>query len=101
MDKIFYVVPFEIPHKISYPYIERCAFYLDVISCSDNGLSPGHCQAIILTNSGVLLIGPLGTNLIEILIEIHTFSFKEIHFKMSSGMWREFCVGLDVLTLIT
>ena len=23
-------VPFEIPHKISYPYIERCSFYLDV-----------------------------------------------------------------------
>ena len=23
-------VPFEIAHKISFPYIERCAFYLDV-----------------------------------------------------------------------
>ena len=23
-------VPFEIPHKISCPYIERCAFYFDV-----------------------------------------------------------------------
>ena len=23
-------VSFEIPHKISYPYIERCAFYLDL-----------------------------------------------------------------------
>ena len=23
-------VPFEIPHKISYPYIERCAFYSQV-----------------------------------------------------------------------
>ena len=23
-------VPFEIPHKISNPYIERCAIYLDV-----------------------------------------------------------------------
>ena len=22
-------VPFEIPHKISYPYIERCVFYSD------------------------------------------------------------------------
>ena len=27
MGKIFCVVPFEIPHKISYPYIERCDFY--------------------------------------------------------------------------
>ena len=23
-------VPFEIPHQISYPYIERCAFNLEV-----------------------------------------------------------------------
>ena len=37
---------------------------------SDNGLSPGRRQAIIWTNAGILLIGPLGTNLREILIEI-------------------------------
>ena len=35
---------------------------------SDNGLTPGRCQAIILTNAGILLIGPLGTNFSEILI---------------------------------
>ena len=28
---------------------------------SDNGLSPGRRQAIIWTNSGLLLIGPFGT----------------------------------------
>ena len=27
---------------------------------SDNGLSPGWCQATIWTNAGILLIGPLG-----------------------------------------
>ena len=39
---------------------------------SDNGLSPGRRQAIIWTNAGtcILLIGPLGTNFSEILIEI-------------------------------
>ena len=37
---------------------------------SDNGLSPGWRQAIIWTNAGILLIGPLGTNFSEILIEI-------------------------------
>ena len=37
---------------------------------SDNGLSPGRRQAIILTIAGILLIGPLGTNFSEILIEI-------------------------------
>ena len=40
------------------------------INGSENGLSPGRRQAIIWTNAGILLIGPLGTNFIEILIEI-------------------------------
>ena len=39
------------------------------------------------------LIGPLGTNLSGILIEIHTFWFKKIHLKMSSGKWWIFCLG--------
>ena len=52
---------------------------------SDNGLSPGRRQAIIRTNAGILLIGTLGTNFSEILSEIHTFSFKKMHLKMSSG----------------
>ena len=64
---------------------------------SDNGLSPGRRQAIIRTNAGILLIGPLGTNFSEILIEIHTFSFKKMHLKMSSAKWRPFCIGLNVL----
>ena len=34
---------------------------------SDNGLSPGRHQAIIWTNTGILLIRPLGTNFSEIL----------------------------------
>ena len=40
---------------------------------SDNGLLPGRHQAIIWTNARILLIGPLGTNLSEILIGIDTF----------------------------
>ena len=61
-----------------------CAVKLNIIG-SDNGLSPGRRQAIIGTNAGILLIGPLGTNLIEILNEIYTFSFKRMYLKMSSG----------------
>ena len=64
---------------------------------SDNGLSPGRRQAIIWTNAGILLIGPLGTNSNEIVIKIYTFSFKNIHLKMSSGKWWPFCLGLNVL----
>ena len=62
-----------------------CVSKLTIIG-SDNGLSPGWCQAIIWTNSGILLIRSLGTNFSEILIDIYTFSFKEIHLKMSSEM---------------
>ena len=65
---------------------------------SDNGLSPGRCQAIIWTNAGILLIGPLGINLSEILIEILTLSFQKMRFKASSAKWRPFCLGLNVLT---
>ena len=62
---------------------------LTIIS-SDNGLAPGLRQAIIWTNAGILLIGPLAKNFNEILFEIHTFSFKKIHLKLSSGKWQPF-----------
>ena len=61
-----------------------CVSKLTIIG-SDNGLSPGRRQAIIWTSAGILLIRPLGTNFNEILIEIHTFSFKKMHLKMSSA----------------
>ena len=63
---------------------------------SDNGLSPSRRQAITWTNAELLLIGPLGTNC-EILMEIYTFSFSKMLFKMSSRKWRQFCLGLNVL----
>ena len=44
---------------------------------SDNGLSPGRHQAIIWTNAGILLIGPLGTYFNVIWIEISIFSFRK------------------------
>ena len=73
-----------------------CVSKLSILA-SDNGLSPGRRQAIIWTNAGMLLIGPLRTNFNEMLIKIHTFSFKKMHLKMSSGKWRPFCLGLNVL----
>ena len=54
-------------------------------------------QAIIWTNAGILLIGPLGTNFSDFLIVIHAFSFSKLHLKMSSAKWRPFCLGLNVL----
>ena len=73
-----------------------CVGNLAIIG-SDNGLSPGRRQAYIWTNAGILLMRPLGTNFSEMLIEIHIFSFKKMHFKWSSGKWRSFCPGLDEL----
>ena len=70
-----------------------CVGKLSIIG-SDNGLSPGRRLAIIWTNAGILLIGPLGANFNEIIIAIPTFSFKKMRFKMSSAKWRPFCLGL-------
>ena len=66
---------------------------------SDNGLSPGRRQSIIWTNAGILLIEPLGANFSEILIEILTFSFKKMRFKVASAKWRPFCLGLNGLSI--
>ena len=71
-----------------------CVSELTVIG-SDNGLSPERRQAIIWTNAGILLIGPLGTNFSEISIAVQTFSVKKMHLKMSSAKWRPLCLGLN------
>ena len=76
-----------------------CVSKLTII-VSDNGLLLVQPQAIIWINAGILLIRTLGTNLCEILSEIHAFSFKKMHFKMSSAKWRPFCLGLNVLNQI-
>ena len=73
-----------------------CVGKLTIIG-SDNGLSPERRQAIIWTNDGILLLGPLGTNFSEILIAIQTFSLKKIRLKMSSAKCCSFRLSLNVL----
>ena len=75
-----------------------CVNKLTIIA-SDNGLSPGRPQAIIWTNAGILLIRNLGTNFSEILSEIRISLSKKLHLYMSTK-WRQFCLGLNVLTSI-
>ena len=75
-----------------------CVGKLTIIG-SDNGLSPGRRQAIIGTNAGILLIGALGAKFNQILIAVHTCSFKKMHFKLSSAKWLPFCLGLNVWTM--
>ena len=74
-----------------------CVGNLAIIG-SVNGLSPGRRQAIIWTNAGILLIGPIATNFSEILIKIITFSFKKMRSKVSSGKRRPSCLYLKVLS---
>ena len=64
---------------------------------SVNGLPPGRRQSIIWTNFRILLIWTLGTNLSEILSNIHIFLFKKMHLKMLAVKWRSFCLDLNVL----
>ena len=72
-----------------------CISKLDII-CSDNGLSLGRRQAIIRTNDGMLLIGSLGTNFCDILVQIYIVLFKKMNLKMLSDNWRPFCLSLNV-----
>ena len=52
---------------------------------SDNGLSPGRRQAIIETNAGMLLIGPLRANFNENLyISIQENAFENVIWKMTA-----------------
>ena len=79
--------------RVTHIYVSK----LTIIG-SENGLSPGRRQTIIWTNAGILLIRTPGTNFSEIISEMHAFSFKKMHLKMSSGKWRPFCPGLNELT---
>ena len=55
-------------------------------------MSPGRCRAIIWINDGILLIGPLGTNLSEILIDFYIFiqenAFETVVWKMAAVLSR-------------
>ena len=53
-----------------------CVSKLTIIG-SDNGLSLGLRQAIIWTHDGILLIGPIGTNSSDNLIEIPQFHSRK------------------------
>ena len=70
------------------------------ITGSDNGLLPKRRHAIIWTNADILSIRSWVTYFIEILFNLHWFSFKKMQLKMSSGKWRPFCLGLNVLSLL-
>ena len=59
------------------------AYELDI--GSGHGLSPICHQAITLINANFLSMGALGTNRIEIRIEIKAYPFAEVYSKISSA----------------
>ena len=68
-----------------------------VIIGSDNGLSPVRRQANIWTNTDLLSIVPLGSNLSEISFKIKQSFDEKMELKISSAKWRPFCFVLNVL----
>ena len=77
-----------------------CIRKLTIIG-SDNGLSPGRCQAIIWTNAGILLIGRMGTKSNEILINVYSFIqenvFENVVGKVMAILFRPQCVTRQAL----
>ena len=72
-----------------------CVDHLTIIGL-DNGLSPSH----YLNQCWNIVNWTFRNKLHEILIKVHTFSFKKMHLKMSSGRCWPFCPGLNELTVI-
>ena len=80
-----------------------CVSNLTTIT-SDNGLSPGRCQAITWTNAGILLIGPSGTTSVKLYrnsyIFIESNAFKNVVYKMVSISSRPQCVTHVTITYV-
>ena len=67
------------------------------IDGSDNGSSGDWHQAVIWSNSGILLTGPLGTNINEFCTQLPQFSNKKNKLNMPCAKWLPICLGLSVL----
>ena len=76
-----------------------CVSKLTIIG-SDNEVLPDWRQAIIWTNAGISLITTRTNKLQWFFFKINSFSFKKIRLN-SSGKWRPFCLGLNVLISFT
>ena len=66
-------------HLLTHLPIYKCRIYASMNQVSigsDNGLSPGRHQGIILTSADILSIRPQGKYFNEILFEIQIFSFR-------------------------
>ena len=67
---------------------------------SDNGLSPDRRQAIVWTNAGILLIGPLHGSRLQWNLNRNLYRFIQENAALENIVWkwRPFCLGLNVFT---
>ena len=94
---IFVFLFYEVTNLTHWGRVTRISSSKLTIICSDNGLSPDRRQAIIWTNAGIVLIGPL---IMTFYMKICcTFSVKKMYFKMFTK-GRPFCLILKVLICI-
>ena len=93
------IAPVEVLVVNSLSWVTHICISKIIIIGSYNGLLPGRHQAIIQTNAGILLIGPLGINFSEISVKLNTFSFKKMHLKMLSAKQRLFRLSHNELTV--
>ena len=61
--------------RVTHIYVSKLT-----ITVSDNGLSPDRHQAIIWSNAGILLIGPLGITM--------NFQLKFIYYPLENVIWK-------------
>ena len=102
--KLFYI-PWTVKDRTLGPALTHwgrvthiCVSRLTTIG-SDNGLPPGRRQAIIWSNAGILLNWTLIRNRFQWNLKRNWYIlFKQMRLKMSSGKWRPYCLGLNVLT---
>ena len=98
-DSIFYEVCSCGPHLCN--SLRPGDAYRLTFTGSDNGLSPGRRQAIIWTNAGILLIGPLARNFSENSIDnifIHENAIESVVCEMAVILPRPQCVNSRCLT---
>ena len=97
IDRLIFIMEIPIPEKTHWGRVTHiCVGNLTIIG-SDNGLSPDRCQAIILTNAGISLIGPIETNFQRncnrnSYIFIPENAFENVVWKMAAILARPKCV---------
>ena len=64
---------------------------------SDNGLSPGRCQVIIWTNTGIHIVYWTTRNTPQWNVNRNSYIYIQGNTFVNVCKWRQFCLGLNML----